>query len=117
AFGQFDAPAQPARKRFHEIARAIGQLEPIEHLAFALVQALAPEAHERPLAAEVLADGELLVETGGLEHHAQSLPDFTRLPSGVKAQHRDRAMLDRDQRREEAEEGRLAAAVGTEDGE
>ncbi len=67
--------------------------------------------------AKVFGHGEFLVETGGLKHDAQPLADRLPLVPQIESKHLDLPLLQRDQRRKQAKESRLAAAVGPEKGE
>src|SRR5215469_8919693 len=66
---------------------------------------------------EVFLGGQLLVETGGLEDHADLLANAVAIDSGAEAENPDATLRRGDQRREDAEERRLPAAVGAEKAE
>ena len=69
------------------------------------------------LMADVFGDGQFFVEAGGLKDDADPLTDGLLLPGQIERQDGDAAGLERNEGREEAEEGGLAAAVGAEKGE
>src|SRR5262249_7350335 len=64
---------------------------------------------------QVFGNGQLFIEAGRLKHNADSLAYAGRLRADIMAEDRDVALLQRNQRGEEAKEGRLAAAVRAEE--
>ena len=66
---------------------------------------------------EILCHGELAIEAGGLKDDADPPADRACLPRDVEPKDLDRAGLHGNQRREQAKERRLAAAVGADNGE
>ena len=118
ALGQLDAAPQAAGERFDAIAAAIGQPQPREHFVLPARERSARQAVQVPLVHEVLGHGQLLVEARRLKHDADPPADrlaFARRRS--KPRIADVARLQRNQRREQAKQRGLAAAVGTEEGE
>src|SRR5690606_18002179 len=77
----------------------------------------AGDADERGVRAEALAHRQLAVERGLLEDHAEAAADGRGRPGGVVAEDRDAPLARAHERGGEAEERRLAAAVGAEEGE
>jgi hypothetical protein len=112
--GQLHAPPQTARQRFDQVARAVLHSELGQHLRGSLARRFAGQSVERRLIAEVFCNREFLVEAGGLESDPDGGPHRggfggERLPKDL-----DDARLGRDKCRKDAEESRLAAAVGPE---
>src|SRR5271167_2615046 len=66
---------------------------------------------------EVFADGQLAVETRMLKHDAELPPHRARFAGEIVAEQPRASRLNRRQRREQLEEGSLAAAVGAEKAE
>jgi hypothetical protein len=116
-FGQLDATTQAARERFAKIVAAVSEPQPREHVVGTAAEFFTGQPVEMPLMAEVLGDGQLFVQTRGLKHDADSPPHRMRLMGDAQALHFDLARLQRNERAQQAEEGRLAAPVGTEQAE
>ena len=74
----------------------------------------AVEAVELPVAQEVLGDGQLLVDGGGLEDHADRASHVRGARAHVEPEHANGAVGGRQQRAEDAEQRGLAATVGAE---
>src|SRR5690348_13509835 len=70
-----------------------------------------------PLMFQVLVDRELAVEAGRLERHADARPNGGGIRLDIQPQGLHAASLHGQQRREDAEQRGLAAAVGTEQSE
>ncbi len=117
AFGQFDPPPQSAGERLGTFAGPIAQAEPIEHFILPAGKLLAVKSVQMSLMTDVFGDGELLVEAGRLKHDSDSLADGLSLASQVKGENLDPALLERNQRRQQAKQRGLTAAVGSEKGE
>ena len=69
------------------------------------------------MSSEILADGQLAIETRMLKHNAEPPPHRTGFARQVVAEESRTARLDRRQRREQLEQSGLAAAVGSEEAE
>ena len=67
--------------------------------------------------AEVFFGGELFVERGGLEDDGDLGADLIRIAGEFEVEDANGAVLRRDQRGEDAEEGGFAGAIGAEEGE
>ncbi len=115
--GDLHPPAQPPRELRRPLVDALGQTEALETGGDPSGEIPAAEAVEMPLMDQVLADGELEIEAGALEDDAEPAADLPRLRGEVGAEDVDRAALRPGQRGENAEQGRLAAAVGSEEAE
>ncbi len=113
AFGQFDTPPQTSGERLDAVAPPVGQSEPGKHFVLSPFERAAGESVKMALVHQVLGHRELLVEARGLEDDAEPLANRLRLPAEIESQDANVARLNGNQRRQEAEEGRFAAAVGT----
>src|SRR5262249_13598850 len=82
-----------------------------ERLFHPLSQRRAGKSVQMTLPAQILLDRELLVETLRLEHHADLAPHLAGLARHVEPCDFRAASARRHQRRKNAEHGRLAAAV------
>ena len=78
---------------------------------------LAGDAEEIGEERDVLVDGQVLVEAEPLRHVAHMRAHALRLGDGVHPLDRDRALVGRHHRGEEAHDGGLAGAVGTDEAE
>ncbi len=76
ALGNLDTPAQPARERLDEVARAISQPETPEHFVDAPMQCCAAQIVQVTLMTEIFRDGQFLVETRRLKYNTESSTDF-----------------------------------------
>ena len=117
ALGKFDAAPHAARERFDQIVRPIGEADGGEELVAARRQFARREAVQAAVVAEVLGDRQLLVEARRLEDDAELTANGGRFETKVVAEDRDLALLERNERRQQTEERRLAAAVRAEEGE
>jgi hypothetical protein len=112
SFGQLDAPPQSARKPLGKLVGAVAQAKLIEQLVLARAQLAAGEAVQSSLNADVFGHGQFAVETGRLEHHSNRAADGVGLASQIAAQDRRRAVLQRDQRGEQAKQRSLPPPLG-----
>ena len=117
AAGEVGAALEAARERLHPVPGPVSNPERSEQLIDPVAEPGAGEAVEGAVEAEVLRDGQPLVEGGLLEDDAEPLPDVRRLRGHVQAEDARRALARAEQRREDAEEGGLPAAVGAEEAE
>ena len=117
ALGQLGAAPHAAGERFDEVAGAVRQADGGEQLGGTALELGGAQPVEPALVAQVFGDGELLVEARRLEHDAHLSAHGRGVAADVVAEDGDGAALQRDQRRQQAEQRRLAAAVGAEEGE
>src|SRR5690606_10096703 len=104
-------------ERLDPVVHSFAQAEDGQERRDARVERVSAEADERAVEAEVLADGQLGVERGLLEYHAERTPHGSGALDRVVPEDTGRAGRRRHQRRDDAEERRLAAAVGAEEAE
>src|SRR5581483_10202646 len=117
ALREVDAALHAARQRLDPLRLARPHRDAIEHGVDPSVERGAAHAVEVALVAHVLADGELAVQAGGLEHDPDPSAHRVRLADDVVAGDRGTPAIGRQERREDAEERRLAAAVRAEEAE
>ncbi len=98
----------------HRIVGAIGDAEALEKLRDPLVAFPRREPVQGGLQPQVLDDRELRVERGGLEDDPYAGADPLRFADRVGAEDRHRAGAREHERRHDAKQRRLAAAVGAE---
>ena len=78
---------------------------------------LAPaQAVQGGVVAQVLLDAQVQVQGALLEHHTELAQGLARLPGEVAAEHADLALLQLEEAGEQGDQGRLAGAVGAEQG-
>ncbi len=111
SFGYFDSPAKAARKRIHHVFAAIQKTQPLHGAFHTAAQIGAVKTMQMALAAQVLFDGERLIETLRLENHADALAHGSRVLSGIKARDQSAALGGDHHGGENPEESRFAAAV------
>ena len=117
SLGEIDPPLHAARERFHPVVLALPHGHPVEHPVDARFERGAAHAVEVPLVAHVLAHREFCVEARRLEDHADVLAHRLGRSGDVVAGDAGRATRRCEQRRQDAEERRLSAAVGPEQAE
>ncbi len=115
--GDLDPPGEAAREGLDQVAGSVGELEAGEELVRPGGQAGAREAVQMALVAQVLGDGQLLVEARGLEYDADRGPDRAGLGRDVVPEDARRARRRGEQGRQDAEERALPAPVGAEESE
>src|SRR5665213_1408050 len=112
SLGDLDAPAHAAAETLDALGGAVAQADRRQRLLDAPAQIRAAQAVEMSLADEIFLGGQLLVEAWRLEYDADLPADFIARFCRVQAEQAHMAGGDGDERREDAEEGGLARAVG-----
>ena len=108
---------KPPERVSQQVPGPVGQPQPFEHFVLPAFQLGPRQAVEMSLMADVFGDRQFFVEAGGLKDDADVAADFLLVVVEIESQDFDPADLQRDQGRQQAEEGGLAAAVGAEKGE
>ncbi len=112
--GDLGAPLEAARQARHDLPGPIGQADARQRFVDSGAQRPALQAVEPSVVQEVLAHREPLVECRRLKDDAQPSPHGRGIGPHVGAEHQHRAFRGALQRRADAEQRGLAAAVGPE---
>ena len=112
-----EALRHAARQRVDVGFGAVGQVELLEQLVGPRPRRALVEPEIAAVVVEVLPDREAAVERVGLRDHADRLFGQGRLGDHIDAAHAGAAGARHDARREHADGGRLAGAVGAEQAE
>ena len=112
-----DPPLQSAGERLDQIVGAIAQVELDQEMIDPLAQRGPGEAVEMPLMREVLAHPQFLVEARRLKDDAEPAAQGAGIAQEVEPENAGRAARRPNEGGENAEEGRLAAAVRPEQAE
>ena len=117
SLGDFDPALQTTREGLHDLSGPIIDAETSEGNGNTRFQIRSVQTVEVSLMAEVFENGQFAVEAGRLEGDAEETADGIRFGGDVAIANPDRAALDREQCREESEEGGFASAIGSEESE
>src|SRR5580700_3047523 len=117
ALGEFDAALHAAGKSLHQIARAVEQSHARENFVDAHLKLRAAQAIEMSLMPKIFVGGELGVDALCLKHHADTPAQGPGLAHGIEAGDRRAAGSGHHERRENAKQSRLAAAIWPEQSE
>jgi len=110
-FRDLDPSLQTAGERFDQVARAIAQVEFEHEMIDALAQRGPGKAVQMPLMLEVLAHSQFLVEARRLEDDANAATQSAGVADEIEPEDAGRASVWPNERGENPEERRLAAAV------
>src|SRR5438445_4461200 len=114
---ELDAALESAGQRLDQIVGTCIDSELREHRGAPLPEPLAGYSVEPPMMRQVFGDRELAIDAGMLKHNSYSPAHLGGGAGEIVAEHAPMARIDRDQRREDAEQSGLAAAIGAKEAE
>src|SRR5437762_3390628 len=114
---ELGATRQSSRERLDEIVGPLRQIEIAKHLAHATAKRGSAQAVEMTVMNEIFRHGQLGIEAGILEDHAEPRANALGFPLEIVPEHAHSALAGPNQRREDLEQSGLAAAVGAEQSE
>ena len=117
ALGDLDPPLQAAGKCLDQLAGAIAQIEFKQEMIDPRPQRRARQAVEAPLMGEVFAHLQFLVEARRLENHPEPAAQRARVAPEIEPENAGRTACWPNESGKNAEERRLASAVGSEEAE